>query len=114
MKRDKHPLAGKALEFLIPQIPGERFVFEIEDWWDNISPKPWTECEELGNPACVEYGRRCIMDRRRRDNEVVYGKLRGKGLIVHNEELRNMNPNPGGEDLYHELMEVLNRPNFAL
>lgn len=86
-----HPLARVAVR-LLPGVtdPARGLVIagaglRVEDWWDRIAGKPWTDCD--GNPACLQYAARSALAGLPLDNEVVYGKITGFGHLVHASEL---------------------------
>ena len=79
-KRPTHPLAGK-----IVRISGQR-TFLVEDWWINVSGKPWYESH--GNPACLQYAGNVLINKLPNDDEVVYGHVRGEfGALLHDSQL---------------------------
>ena len=90
--KEQHPFAGKTVkikkEVTHPQVwdfgGGELL---LEDWWDRLVKKSWKDCD--GNPACMIYASRVISASGEipLDDEVVYGKLKGLGHLVHVSEL---------------------------
>lgn len=78
--RKPHPLAGKILKVSKGEYAGK--LFKLEDWWQNVSGKSWMYCD--GNPACLQYACRSHLPI---DNEVVYGKINGFGVLLHVSEL---------------------------
>ena len=95
--REKHPLAGKKvkLHIALPDNEEQRnspgvvklkdTVFEIEDWWENVSGSSWIN--GIGNPACMKYGIRAGISDLPTDNEVVYGKIDNVGHLIHQSEI---------------------------
>jgi len=92
MHAAKHPLAGKTVRIKAhvkhPQTDkfgGEEF--QLEDWWDRLGRKSWRDCQ--GNPACMVYSARVMRSSPQLpfNDEVVYGKMRGLGHLVHVSEL---------------------------
>ena len=59
--------------------------FVIEDWWQNVSGKPWTSC--FGNLAVMVYAFRAGFNSIPPDNEVLYGKIGMLGYLFHVSEL---------------------------
>ena len=93
MHNESSSLAGKTVklidEFDHPQfkMAGQEMI--IEDWWDKISGGSWMNAE--GNPACLIYAMRtgfskCSVPM---DNEVLYGKFQGMGVLVHTSEIKD-------------------------
>jgi hypothetical protein len=85
-----HPFAGKTVrirkEVKHPQFPnfgGSEFL--LEDWWDRVAGKSWMHCD--GNPACLVYAMRTSGKKVPIDDEVVYGKMRSYGHLVHVSEI---------------------------
>lgn len=79
-----HPLSGKTVNINIDGIGvGE---YTIEDYWDRVhSAGSWMFAQ--GNPAALKYAVRAGVKGLPVDDEVVYGKLRGIGHIVHLSEI---------------------------
>ena len=57
----------------------------VEDWWDRVIGKSWMHCD--GNPVCLVYAVRSASARLPFDNEVVYAKAQGLGVLVHVSEI---------------------------
>lgn len=76
--KEQHPQAGKIV------IVFEQ-AFNVEDWWDRIMGVSWKQCG--GNPACLQYAIRKADNNVPDDDEVVYGKVCGMGMLVHVSEL---------------------------
>lgn len=75
---EKSPLANQTVKL----NSGDSFV--VEDWWDRVSGKSWTVAD--GNPACLQYAFRSAGNLPM-DDEVLYGKLDGCGVLVHISEV---------------------------
>jgi len=59
--------------------------FVVEDWWDRVNGKSWKVTE--GNFTVLKYGLRCTIDGAPYDDEVLYGKIGGLGVLVHITEI---------------------------
>lgn len=88
--RDKSPLAGRTVKIkpdvggiISPSLGGQ--PFDVEDWWENVSGKSWMVCD--GNPACLTYALRGAVEGLPIDNDVLYGKVGGFGVLLHVSEL---------------------------
>jgi hypothetical protein len=83
---EQHPDADKTVLIKNPQEPsGEPVEFVVEDWYDRVTGRSWTEAK--GNPAAMIYGFRAGMAGLPTDDEVVYGKLGWQGMLVHVSEI---------------------------
>jgi len=62
-----------------------RLEFCIEDWWDRITGNSWM----IWIPACMNYAMRIGLSAGEipMDNEVLYGKIRSFGFLVHISEI---------------------------
>lgn len=58
---------------------------EIEDLWEKVSGSSWMFAK--GNPACLHYAVRAASDNLPTDNNVYYGKIGGRGYLVHASEI---------------------------
>ena len=90
MKKKKSKLANKTVKLkddvTHPQFPsfgGSEIV--IEDWWVNVYGGSWMNAN--GNPAAMIYGMRSGFNGLPTDNEVLYGKLGGYGVLIHVSEI---------------------------
>lgn len=90
---DESPHAGKTLT-VAPWVEHHQFPdlagssVEVEDWWDRVSGgKSWMWCD--GNPACLVFAMRTGFQRHKvpMDDEVVYAKYNGLGVLLHVSEL---------------------------
>lgn len=84
-----HPLARESVTVrtdiqINRGIPAGSSVW-IEDWWDRVYGESWMD--SVGNPAAMLYGMRVGMEQLPLDDEVVYGKYEGLGLLIHVSEL---------------------------
>lgn len=79
-----HPHAGHTVT-IRPRGCAETHEFELEDWWDRVHGTPWGQCD--GNPAAIQYAIRAGNKKIPPDNEVVYGKIKGAGHLVHESEI---------------------------
>lgn len=85
-----HPAAyttvtlAKSVETNLDTLP-EGSLFQVEDYWDRITGGSWMNAE--GNPAALVYAVRSAIAGLPTDNEVVYGKAHGLGVLVHVSEL---------------------------
>ena len=88
--KQPHTLAGMTVELKgdAAKIGGP---LDVEDWWDRIGGGgSWMDAD--GNPAAMQYAMRNALawntpDAVPLDDEVVYGKFRGMGYLVHDNEL---------------------------
>ena len=83
MHNRPHELSGKTVTITSGQLNGHEY--RIEDWWDRAAGKSWMHCD--GNPVCLDYAMRSVMDGLPLDNNVVYGHIGGLGKIVHVSQL---------------------------
>lgn len=89
---DPHPLAGQTVTLddgLALGMNGQRLAgatFEVEDYWDRVAGGSWMHAE--GNPVCLEYAMRSGFAGLPTDDEVLYGKVEGRGHLVHVSEVR--------------------------
>ncbi len=89
---EKHPLAGQEVE-LIPEFDHKQYPnmdsLVIEDWWDHLTGGSWQNA--IGNPAAMVYGMRTGLASYAVpiDDEVVYGKYKSMGVLVHVSEIKN-------------------------
>lgn len=86
---EPHPLAGQTVRIKEgvehPQFRIGGAEYRVEDWWDRVAGKSWMVCQ--GNPACLIYAMRSGFARIPTDNEVLYGKVNGLGVLVHKSEI---------------------------
>jgi hypothetical protein len=61
-------------------------IVSIEDWWDRVTGRSWQHSATT-NPGCIIYGLRTVDNNLPIDDEVVYGKLNGMGVLVHVSEI---------------------------
>jgi hypothetical protein len=86
-----HPQAGETVTLGdgcaagSPGDPAPGVEFVVEDWWDRLTGSSWGVAQ--GNPAALKYAMRAGLGGLPVDDEVVYGKIRGLGHIVHVSEL---------------------------
>lgn len=87
MVKTIHPLAGKKVILNCKPCPDDLNgkIFDVEDWWHNISGQSWMNCN--GNPACLKYAMRSAFAGLPTDNDVVYGKVGLFGHLVHVSEI---------------------------
>lgn len=69
--------------------------YQLEDWWDRVAGRSWMYSD--GNPAAFHYAMRSATAWLPLDNEVVYGKVGGFGVLVHVSELSAPTAQGGGE-----------------
>ena len=87
---DTHPLAGQTVTIELtspgdPQFGVGPHEFTVENWWDVLTGNSWMASD--GNPAAMIYGLRAGKARLPLNDEVVYGKIGGMGILVHASEL---------------------------
>ena len=93
MHPKKSELANKEVvlspDFEHPQFKIGNEKVLIEDWWDRIVGKSWKDCD--GNSACMIYGMRTGLSKIPipNDDEVLYGKYDGLGLLIHVSEIKD-------------------------
>ena len=65
----------------------DEVVIRIEGWWDDVTGGSWKWAN--GNPAAMIYAMRTGLkdDAVPPDDEVLYGKVGGLGVLVHETEL---------------------------
>ena len=80
---EPHPQSGMTVEIASGEYEGQ--VYRVEDWWDRVAGESWMFAN--GNPACLKYAMRSGLAHMPTDNEVVYGKIDGRGEIIHVSEL---------------------------
>lgn len=88
---DAHPLAGQAVQVEFKgvghmQLGTGTFPFDVEGWWDGLTGKSWMDSD--GNPAALIYAARVGALRLPMDDQVLYGKIHGVGVLVHETELK--------------------------
>lgn len=81
---DSSPLAGETV-VIRPKGQGAAFEFIVEDYWDRIAPESWMFSD--GNPACITYALRAGAAALPIDDEVLYGKVGGYGMLAHVSEV---------------------------
>lgn len=79
-RRPVSPYAGRTVK-----MKGKAESITIEDWWVNVYGLSWMFSE--GNPAAILYAIRVAKEHLPTDNDVLYGKVRGMGVLVHLSEL---------------------------
>lgn len=82
-----HVQAGVTVLLATPLVAtdGAGVEFTVEDYWDRLSGESWMVAE--GNPAATHYAVRSGYAGLPIDDEVVYGKVGNRGLLVHVSEL---------------------------
>lgn len=86
-----HPLAGQTVKLRLSSLEYDGWdiasgdLFQVEDYWDRLTGGSWLYAN--GNPACLDYAVRLACSGLPLDDEVVYGKVRGLGYLVHVTEL---------------------------
>ena len=78
----------KGVGIITPGGKAEGLIFEVEDYWINISGKSWMVSN--GNPACMEYAFRTAcqeLEVPTFSDNVIYGKIDGFGHLFHECEL---------------------------
>lgn len=68
------------------------FEFQVEDYWDRITGGSWMDAE--GNPAALVYAMRSAFAGLPTDDEVLYGKAKGLGVLVHVSEIADPTEQP--------------------
>lgn len=90
---EKHPSSGDTVQVRFvgaghEQIPASKdgpVDFVIEDWWDHLTGGSWMFAE--GNPAAIVYAIRGGLNGLPLDDDVVYGKVDGRGHLAHVSEI---------------------------
>jgi hypothetical protein len=65
--------------------PSGTYEVEIEDYWDKLTGKSWMN--SAGNPAAIIYAMRSGLGSLPIDDNVLYVKLGGIGVLVHTSEV---------------------------
>lgn len=92
--QERHPAAGTTVSLrddieikhnLLGNVAGNEFV--VEDWNDRVLGRSWMHAE--GNPTALLYAIRSGLSEHPLpiDDEVLYGKVDGLGMLVHVSEL---------------------------
>lgn len=79
--KQQHPKAGEVVTIKRGSFTGQEF--RIEDWYINLTGKPWRESSLA---ACIEYSIRTA-DTTPIDDDVLYGHIDGIGHLVHISEV---------------------------
>lgn len=77
-------ISNNALDLPTGQVLAGKTI-EVEDYWQNVSGQSWMSSN--GNPTAMLYGMRSGMQGLPINNDVVYGKVHGLGVMVHVTEL---------------------------
>lgn len=89
LHENPHPLAGQTVKIKTQgKLYGHNELeheFHVEDWWDRVSGGSWMNAG--GNLAAIGYGMRSGLSGLPLDNEVVYGKVKGLGYLIHVSEI---------------------------
>ncbi|WP_091086227.1 hypothetical protein [Micromonospora nigra] len=85
MIRDRHPLAGQTVRLTASDARLAGKEYRVEDWWQNVTGGSWMDA--TGNPAALTYAMRSALAGLPLDNEVLYGKVAGRGHLVHVSEI---------------------------
>lgn len=85
-----HPLANQTvpIKFVAPhqQFANAEQEFVVEDWWDHMTGGSWMFAD--GNPACLIFALRMGFGMFLKiDDQVIYGKIGGVGVLIHEDEL---------------------------
>ena len=84
-----HPLSGQTVRLkdgiCHPQYNMNGGEFKVEDWWDRVTGGSWMNAN--GNPAAIIFAIRSAGVGLPTDGEVVYGKFKGMGVIIHASEI---------------------------
>ena len=85
-----HPLAGRPVTLIENNSLGipTTEIYMIEDWWDSITGHSWQT--STGNPVALEYSLRIANTSIPLDDEVVYGKFKGLGILIHVSEIASI------------------------
>lgn len=82
---ESSPLAGKTVKIKDGAVDIGGSEYHVEDYWHIVAGKSWMFSD--GNPACLDYAMRNIG--LPVDNNVLYGKIRGAGKLVHISEIED-------------------------
>ena len=77
--RHESPYAGMTVK----TKSGHDYI--VEDWWQNVFGKSWMQSD--GNFAAMQYGIHVAENDLPLDDEVLYGKIGGVGVLYHITEL---------------------------
>lgn len=83
---NKSEFAGKTIKLKDTVVGMRGESFEVEDYFDRLAGESWMACS--GNISVLSYSIRAGVSNRLGitiplDNEVLYGKIRGLGYLVH-------------------------------
>jgi hypothetical protein len=83
--REPSAYAGKTVKIRadVERLGGQEY--RVEDWWINAFGASWMDAS--GNPAAMQYGMRAGFAGLPPDNDVLYGKVGGLGVLVHISEI---------------------------
>jgi len=85
MHEEKSPLAGQTVIVKCQDnLLGGEFI--VEDWWDRLLGKSWTQCPS--NIVAINYTLRVHRLKLPKDDEVLYGKIGHLGYLVHMSEVK--------------------------
>lgn len=99
LHEEPHPWSGKtvlvgpgAARGMVDPGRGvtEGELYQLEDWWDRVYGASWMNAN--GNPAALHYAARIALGKPNIpiDNEVVYGKIHGIGVLLHVSEIEEI------------------------
>lgn len=84
-KTEPHPLAGQTVTIASGPFAGKEYL--VEDWWQRVAGMTWKDGVDAGNPACVDYLNRRVVEKFPDDDDVVYGHVGGLGKLIHISQL---------------------------
>lgn len=85
--KEPHPMAGRVVMLRAKyQGPGGGVIeCRVEDWFDRVVGRSWRKA--VGNAAAVAYAGRSVHAMLPDDDAVLYGKVDGFGVLVHESEI---------------------------
>ncbi len=93
----KHPLAGQNVQVQLRRPECDPFgihgrFLRIYDWWHRVSGESWRDGADYGLAACKQYALRREDQGLGLDDCVIYGYVDGLGYLVHETEMREIQP----------------------
>lgn len=76
-------LVGKTVTIVRGEYRGK--IFKVQDYWDRLTGLSWIIAR--GNSTCLDYGRRVDKENLPMDNEVLFGHIGHRSLLMHVSDL---------------------------
>lgn len=94
------PLSGQTVTITLPRRAAlaldlrpestdeeAQYEYRVEDYWDRLSGMSWRDSN--GNFSAMHYGLRAGMAGLPWDDEVLYGKINNRGVLIHVSEIQS-------------------------